>query len=146
MLPRILLLVLLIIYSGSLFVGGVVWQRKNDPDKSRTILANLNNPSSPSYANLMGTLQGKVTKVEGEKIYIEPKKGGQAIFSLSPSVVVSEAKNGEINELGTNKEAIQLNRNMTMTIKGFNNGFAVTSITYATESSPITGQMPELKN
>ena len=109
-------------------------------------MANLNNPSSPSYANLMGTLQGKVTKVEGEKIYIEPKKGGQAIFSLSPSVVVSEAKNGEIKELGTNKEAIQLNRNMTMTIKGFNNGFAVTSITYATESSPITGQMPELKN
>lgn len=146
MLPKILLLAFLIIYSGGLFAGGVMWQKKNNPDKSRTILANLNNPNSPSYANLLGTLQGKVTKVEGEKIHIEPKKGGEAIFSLSQNIVVSEAKNGEIKELGTTKEAIQMNRPMTMTIKGFNNGFAVTSITYATEASSISGQMPELNN
>lgn len=143
MLPKIIFIVFLLIYSAGLFVGGVVWQKKNSPDKSRTMLSNLNNPNSSAFLNLTGTINGKITKIEGEKIYIEPQKGGQAIFSLPPTLIVSEAKNGAIKEIGTTKEAIQLNRPMTMLIKGFNNGFAVTSITYAADN-PLTGQMKEL--
>jgi enamine deaminase RidA (YjgF/YER057c/UK114 family) len=108
------------------------------------MLANLNNPQSPSYANLKGQIKGKVTKVMDNKIYIEPTKGGQAIFSLSPTILVSEFKDGKMTELGKDKNAIKIGENALITISGYNNGFAVNAISYVSGNVPVTGQMKEI--
>lgn len=142
MLIKVILLVLFLVYSGGLFYGGIYWARQN-ADKSRTMLANLNNPQSSSYASLKGQIEGKVTKIENNKIYVEPKKGGQAIFSLPNTFLVSEFNNGKMNELGTDKNAVKLGESALITISGYNNGFAVTAISYNSGNFPITGQMKE---
>ncbi len=133
MVIRVILLILFLLYSGGLFYGGFYWSRQN-LDKSRTMLSNLNNPESPSYANLKGQIKGKVTKIEGAKIYIEPEKGGQAIFSLSPSLIVSEFKDGKMTELGKDSNLIRTGEKALITIAGYNNGFAVTAISYYPQS------------
>ncbi len=143
MLIKVILLVLFLIYSGGLFYGGMYWAKQNG-DKSRTMLANLNNPRSSSYASLRGQIKGKVTKVEENKIYIEPEKGGQAIFSLPNAVLVSEIKDGKVTELGKDKSAVKVGESGLITIAGYNNGFAVTAISYTPASFPLSGQMKEL--
>lgn len=143
MILKVLLLVIFILYSGGLFYGGFYYSKQSS-DKSRTMLANLNNPQSPSYASLKGQIRGKITKVSDSKIYIEPVKGGQAIFSLSPSILVSELKEGKMTELGKDKNAIKIGENALITISGYNNGFAVNAISYVSGNVPVTGQMKEI--
>lgn len=143
MLIKVILLVLFLAYSGGLFYGGMYWAGQGG-DKSRTMLASLNDPRSSSFANLRGQIKGKVTKVEDTKIYIEPEKGGQAIFSLPNAVLVSEIKDGKVTELGREKSAVKVGENALITIAGFNNGFAVTAVSYTPASLPLSGQMKEL--
>ncbi len=133
MVLRVILLILFLLYSGGLFYGGFYWSRQN-LDKSRTMLSILNNPQSPSYASLKGQIKGKVTKIVGAKIHIEPEKGGQAIFSLSPSLIVSEFKDGKMTELGKDSNSIRTGEKALIIIAGYNNGFAVTAISYYPQS------------
>lgn len=143
MLIKVIILILFLGYSGGLFYGGTYWAKQSG-DKSRTMLANLNNPKSSSYASLRGQIKGKVTKVEDTKIYIEPEKGGQAIFSLPATIMVSEIKDGKVNELGRDKSAVKIGESALVTIAGYNNGFAVTAISYTPASFPISGQIKDL--
>ena len=143
MLVKIVLLFLFLIYSAGLVYGGYAW--RGDINSSKVInLGSLNDPASPNYAALQGTIQGKIKEIKDDKVYIETNKGSKPIFSLIPNVVISEFKNGEISTLGNNKDSIILDREATFTIKGYKNGFAVSSITYSGGSMPIMGQMPEL--
>jgi len=143
MLVKIILLALFLIYSAGLVYGGFVW--KGEINSSNILnLGSLNDPASPNYAALQGTIRGKIKEIKDDKVHIETNKGSKPIFSLIPNVVISEFKNGEVSTLGNNKDAVILDREATITIKGYKNGFAVSSITYLGGSLPIMGQMPEL--
>jgi hypothetical protein len=144
MLVKVVLLVIFLIYSAGLVYGGFLW--KGDINSSNVInLGSLNDPASPNYAALQGTIRGKIKEIKEDKVYIETNKGSKPIFSLIPDVAISEFKNGEVSTIGDNKDAVILDREATIIIKGYKNGFAVSSITYFGGSMPIMGQLPEPK-
>ena len=103
------------------------------------LLNQLSNPNSPLFANLSGTITGKITQVNGNLINIESVKGGKGIFNISSPIIVSEVNKGKLTELGKAKESIRLNENavMRIVVLGFNDGYQINSITYIKDTPPL---------
>lgn len=141
MLIKLLILLVFLSYSAGLVYFAPAIQEKIGLLKSSTetqrSLSVLNDPNSPKYARLQGTIEGKVLKIEGSKVYVETVKGGKLIFDLSPNVLVNEIKDGKINKLGDTPQAIKTGENSSISLTGFRNGFAVSSITYTSGSLPL---------
>lgn len=96
----------------------------------------LTNPQSPVFADIKGSLAGKIVKVDGNKAYIETSKGGRGIFNILEKLPVSEIDNGKLKELSDNPEGIRLNEDAVIQIIGTNNGYSINSITYIKNTLP----------
>lgn len=132
------LLVILLIYSAVLVALGIIL---NSRSKTTSLskanqVTKLNNPNDPMFANLQGTINGMVTKIEGNKIYILSDKGGSGIFNINDPVLVSEIIGGKLVELGNSVDKIKLNEPGVIKITGYGNGYTVYSVTYLKDSAP----------
>ena len=145
MIIKLLFVILFLGYSAGLVyfapdIKEKVGLTKNDIQRS---IAVLNDPTSPKYARLQGTLEGKILKIEGNKVFLETIKGGKLIFDISPNVLVNEIKDGKLNKLGDTPQAVKIGENSSISLTGFRNGFAVSSVTYSTGVLPLSN--PEIK-
>lgn len=129
-------LVLLVIaasfYSG-FYLGNQKFKSAQDKIKS---LTRLNNPNNKFYVNLQGSFNGEITKIDGDKAYVESNRGGQGIFSIPNPVEVQEVKQGKINTLGTTRDKVILNENAEIKIAGYGEGYAIYSVVYYRDPVP----------
>lgn len=135
---KILLLVALVIYSLILLLAGFTMGIINKlPEVSKiNFLSKLNNPNDPLYANLQGTIVGKVVNITGDRATLITDKGGTVIFNLATPIIVSEIDGEKLNQLGTTPDTIRLNDTGAIKIVGIGNGYAISSITYFKNSFP----------
>src|SRR3989344_6662082 len=135
---KIILIIILIICSLLLFFSGILIGnsgRRAAINKLNQI-TKLSNPNDPMYANLSGSLTGKIVKIEGSKAYVLSEKGGNGVFNISDPISVSEITGGKIVSLGNTKDNIRLNETGTISITGFGNGYAIYSIAYFKDTPP----------
>lgn len=138
MLVKVIILVVFLIYSAGLFYGGTVWSKDYITKAGGSALTGLSNPKSATFVNLNGNVEGKIVQIQDNKVYVEMKSGGKAIFSMSEQILVNEIREGKLVALGTTKENIRLNENASLKISSFKNGYAITSVTY------VSGEAPKL--
>lgn len=133
-------IILIVVIAALLLEGAFIagWKVSADSFKAKANRLNqLSNPSSPMYANLSGTITGKVVKVEGSVVFIESSRGGKGNFNISNPIFINEINEGKLKDLGQSKENIRLNETaiFKITVKGFNDGYSVNSITYVKDSN-----------
>lgn len=132
LIPLVLLTAVLSFFSG-FYLGNR--NAVNLKDELNQLTA-LNNPKSEIYANLKGSFNGKIVRIEGNKAYVESHKGGEGVFSVPNPVDINEFKNGKLTNLGTTREKIVLNEQADIKISGYKEGYAIYAVTYFRDPVP----------
>ncbi len=133
----ILILILFALYSIGIFYAGTYYNtKKNAAVVAKAIKINqLTDQNSAIFANLKGSIKGKIIKVEGSKATIETVKGEIGIFSLTKPLVVAELLNDKINPIGNSLTDIRLGELAEIKIRGVDRGYVIYAITYLKDYS-----------
>lgn len=129
MTKKVILVILLAIYSLLLlFLGFILGGNYSKRDIAK--LSPLVNPLDPMFANLTGTIRGKIVKIEQTKAYVLSQEGGSAIFSLAKPLTITEWKNNKVNSLGNSQDQIRIGEDAVLKIRPLGKGFGIFSIAY----------------